>query len=343
MGDLTGYSGICTKIRAMERWRLSESQLKRLEESTAVSEAVEYLKTFPPYRKVLEGAGEELHRGQIEERLKQTLYLDFASLYRFSNLKQRHFLDLYFMHYEIQILKTCLRNGAGRQEEKQELSGFLEFFNRHSAIDLEALSHCTSIGEFIRCLKGTPYYEALTELERTGRAAIPACETAMDMVYFRTMWKVKDKYLSKEEREIITQCFGTRMDMLNLQWIVRAKKYYRLKEGAVYELLIPASLHLKKKELQEMAGAEDVGQVFEIIRRSWYRKAGLGQVNDSRQLERLAREITNRVYERTWQREPYSIAALNSCLYFKEQEAGRIVTAIERIRYGMKNSQYSEE
>lgn len=54
-------------------------------------------------------------------------YEDFASLYQFANMKQRRFLDLYFMHYEIGIVKTCLRNGAGRREAAQDLSGFKEF------------------------------------------------------------------------------------------------------------------------------------------------------------------------------------------------------------------------
>ena len=52
--------------------------------------------------------------GRIEQLLNLAQYEDFASLYQFANMKQRRFLDLYFMHYEIGIVKTCLRNGAGR-------------------------------------------------------------------------------------------------------------------------------------------------------------------------------------------------------------------------------------
>ena len=33
--------------------------------------------------------------------------------------------------------------------------------------------------------------------------------------------------------------------------------------------------------------------------------------------------------------DPYSIAALNSYLYFKEKEIRRIITTLERIRYGV--------
>ena len=82
---------------------------------------------------------DELHRGKIEQLLNLSKYHDFAKLYRFANVGQRRFLDLYFMHYEIDILKTCLRNAAGNRESAQDLSGFKEFFDKHSDMDLVQL------------------------------------------------------------------------------------------------------------------------------------------------------------------------------------------------------------
>ena len=52
-------------------------------------------------------------------------------------------------------------------------------------------------------------------------------------------------------------------------------------------------------------------------------------------LNALSRELVDRIYQMTGRREPYSIAALNSYLYFKEREIERIITTIEQIRYGV--------
>lgn len=90
-------------------------------------------------------------------------------------------------------------------------------------MDLVQLSQCRSIEDVIRGLKGSAYYEPLEKLLEQGKATLPACETAMDMLYFKTIWKIKDKYLSKAEAKMLAQCFGTKMDMLNFQWICRAK------------------------------------------------------------------------------------------------------------------------
>ena len=195
MGSLIHYSGISTKIRAMERWRIKPEQFEQMAALESVPEAVRFLRSLPPYEKIFSGVEDkELHRGRIEQLLNLAQYEDFASLYQFANMKQRRFLDLYFMHYEIGIVKTCLRNGAGRREAAQDLSGFKEFFDRHSSVDLAQLSQCRSIDEVISGLKGTIYYSPLESLRQKGQAVLPACETAVDMLYFKTVWKIKEKY-----------------------------------------------------------------------------------------------------------------------------------------------------
>lgn len=336
MGSLIHYSGISTKIRAMERWRIKPEQFEQMAALESVPEAVRFLRSLPPYEKIFSGVEDkELHRGRIEQLLNLAQYEDFASLYQFANMKQRRFLDLYFMHYEIGIVKTCLRNGAGRREAAQDLSGFKEFFDRHSSVDLAQLSQCRSIDEVISGLKGTIYYSPLESLRQKGQAALPACETAVDMLYFKTVWKIKEKYLSGQGKKDLTQCFGTRMDMLNLQWICRAKKYYHLPEGEIYAMIIPISLHLKKTEIRAMAQAEDVEQVYALIRNSWYGRLDLGNLEKGQSLEEPCREVIDRIYELTSRKEPYSASVLNSYLYFKEREIEKIITTIERIRYGV--------
>ena len=59
---------------------------------------------------------------------------------------------------------------------------------------------------------------------------------------------------------MLAQCFGTKMDMLNFQWICRAKKYYNLSEGDIYALIIPIQYHVTKKEIQTMAQAENMAR-----------------------------------------------------------------------------------
>ncbi len=44
------------------------------------------------------------------------------------------------------------------------------------------------------------------------------------------------KVLKKKELEILTRDYGSKIDLLNLQWIYRAKKYYEMKPVDIYAL-----------------------------------------------------------------------------------------------------------
>ncbi|MBS6955221.1 MAG: V-type ATPase subunit [Enterocloster asparagiformis] len=339
MGSLITYSGIATKVKAMERWRISDSQFEEMGALESVPEAVDYLRRFPPYGSIFDGLEDhQLHRGNIEQQLNLSQYQDFAKLYKFANLKQRRFLDLYFMHYEIGIIKTCLRNAVGHRDQRQDLSMFREFFERHSSLDLIQLSESQNMEQFVANLNGSAYYGPLSQLVQRGSLSLPECENTLDMIYFRNIWRIKKKYLKKSEQEIIGKCFGTRMDMLNLQWIYRSKKFYHLTPGDIYAILIPINLHLTKAQIGRMVEAGSAEEFLTILEGTWYRRSVPADFKAEPDLKALADEINDQIYLLTSRREPYSIAILNSYLYFKEREIERIITTLESIRYGVKIS-----
>lgn len=101
------YSAVSAKIRAMQGRFLTDTDFSQLAFSDSVSAAVETLKSRPSYSCAFEAAGDgELNRSRIEQLLWRSLYRDYSSLYRFAAVSQRKFLDLYFMHFEVDILKN---------------------------------------------------------------------------------------------------------------------------------------------------------------------------------------------------------------------------------------------
>ena len=96
MGRLLSYSGISTKIRAMQSKLISESEIQEMLQFTSVSHAAAWLKRTPEYAKAWADLDENsLHRGQIEKLLKASIFKDFSKIYQFANPEQRKFLDLY--------------------------------------------------------------------------------------------------------------------------------------------------------------------------------------------------------------------------------------------------------
>ena len=97
MGNLLEYSGIVTKIRGMEAKLLTPEQFTEIANLESVPEIVEYLKKNTAYAGILETLeADQIHRGNIEKVLAQSLYHDYTKIYRFCGQKQRRFIKLIF-------------------------------------------------------------------------------------------------------------------------------------------------------------------------------------------------------------------------------------------------------
>ena len=95
MGKLLFYSGISTKIRAMQSKLITEDQIQEMLQFTSTSHAAAWLKRTPEYSKTWASLDENsLHRGQIEKLLKASIFDDFSKIYQFASSEQRKFLDL---------------------------------------------------------------------------------------------------------------------------------------------------------------------------------------------------------------------------------------------------------
>lgn len=338
--SLLTYSGITTKVRAMESHLISDSQFREMANLEDVRSAAEYLRLQPAYADIFTDLDDtKLHRGYIEQLLTLSKYRDFTKLYRFSNLSQRKFLDLYFMHYEIDIIKKCLRNVMSHQKTDLDLSMFRDFFEKHSDIDLLSLAQADSLPVLIAGLEGSVYYRLLTSATEDttpdGSSTIFDYELKMDILYFKTIWKAKSKLLTKKEQKILDQCFGSQLDMLNIQWIYRSKKYYSLPPADIYALLIPVQYRLKAEQIQRMAEAATPEDFFAALKDTYYGGLTKAGVPEHPNLEALNEQIQNRIYHMVSRKNPYSIAILDSYLYFKELEKQKLITTIEGIRYGL--------
>ena len=337
---LLAYSGITTKVRAMESRLLKPEQFRELAEQEDVRSAADYLKEQPAYAEVFDGLDDtKLHRGYIEQILTQSEYRDFTRLYRFSSMKQRKFLDLYFKHYEVEVIKKLLRHMLGGREGQTDLSMFQGFFEKHSELDLETLCRAKNFSEFTEALEGTVYGKLLSQMQEKGQTGLFDCELKLDLFYFQLLWKLRNKLLSRTERKILDDCFGSRLDLLNIQWICRARSFYRLSQAEIYALLIPVHYRLRADKVKLLVEAEDDAKFFAVLRETPYGKQEELQTGQMPDIQLLSNQMLNRIYGRTGHRYPHSPAVLDSYLYRKELEMRKIVTALEGIRYGLPASE----
>lgn len=333
MGNVIAYSGIYAKVSSMQAQLLQEEDFKRLAEQGISRDKAIFLSGFRSYASLFSSESTEpMHRADVERRLFLSLLDDFEKLYRFSNTEQRIFMDLYFAHFEVRLIKICLEAVVGHTQMPQLLR-YMPYFKRHSRINLEALSESESIGQFIERLAGTEYYAILARLFESGTARLADYETAIDMRFFNTMWKRKDRVLKADARRVVEKTLGSRIDILNLNWIYRVKKYYKMTPNEIYGLLIPVRYRISLAEMKAMVEAPDLAAFETAEQRTRYGPLLAAERRDGAGLGEAAVRLQEAFYRASARREPYSIAPINTYFFLKEEEIRRIISIIERSHY----------
>lgn len=338
MRGLLTYSGITAKVRAMSGKLLTEKDFETLVELPDVPAAFTFLRQTPAYEKALADLGEgEVHREQVEACIEASIFRDYAKIYYFAEPDQEKFLKKYARRYEIKVLKNCLRRAFVGQMPGIEVFRDPAFFDKFTALSPRALATAESIGAVVEALSGTPYYAPLKTLEGRSGVALFDYETALDIFHFQAMWRDKGRIVSKGSVETLTKTYGTRVDLLNLWSIHRARTWYRLSEAETFRMIIPVHYRLRREEISALVAAESDAQFAAELAKTRYGKNFPELRPDN--LEDMYVHILNGVVRAEALKHPYSVATLFDYLYRKEHQDYRVITAIECIRYGIRGEE----
>ena len=334
MGNLLAYSGIVTKVRAMEGKLLTPGQFEKIAGLGSVPEIVEYLKKNTAYVDVLETLSEEqIHRGNIEKVLVQSLYHDYTKLYRFCGQKQRRFMKLVMKSYEIDLINYCFRIVINHYKQPFDLGYKQPFFDRYSQVSIGKLITSRTTDELVENLKGTEYYEPLRKLRDSQNVTLYDYDLTLNLYYFTSIWKEQKKVLKKDELELFMRDCGSKIDMLNMQWIYRVKKYYNMKPADIYLLLIPIHYKLSTEMVKEMVEAPGLTEFQAVVDRTTY--ARHYNFHQNLTIEQMYADCLHYLYTVDRRRNPYSIAVVNTYLFLKEEEIKKLTTAMECVRYSL--------
>ena len=333
MQGLFSYSAVTTKMRAMEGRLLKPQEYEEMAALGSVTEVVEYLKRYPSYQKLFSQENFDIHRGKVEALFQRAIYADFTKIYKFSGLEQRRFLDIYYIRYEIAVLKNCLRMLFNQYEAALDLAEFQAFFEKRSELDVEKLGNSKSIPEFVENLQGSIFYSVLKRLENAPEATLFDYENALNLFYMKRMWKAYEKVMKKRDWQIISEVYGSWIELLNLQWIYRAKKYYHMTPADIYAFIVPIHYKIHKELFKKIVSAETVEEMGELLKTCYY--ARFCEEMDTSSIEDIYKELMEKIHDISSRKYPYSIICIENYLYKKTKEIDRLTTLIECVRYGL--------
>ena len=318
----------------MQAKLLTEKDFENIANLKSVPEAIDYLKEKPAYADYVNRMDVSLyHRGNVEKVLYQSLFDDYTRIFRFAGMEQKKFLKIYWKRYEIDLINYCLRIIFNHYDKPFDLEYKKEFFDKYSQISIDKLITSRNIVELVDNLRGTEYYAPLQKLRDAEDANLFDYDLALDLYYFSSMWKKNKRLLKGKELELYTRDCGTKIDLLNIQWIYRAKKYYHMLPPDIYSLTIPIHYRISVEEFKMLVEAPTLEEFERQLGTTYYAKKLVGF--EGKKLEHIYKECLKRLYLSDRRKNPYSIATVNTYLFLKEEEIYKLTTALECIRYGL--------
>ncbi len=331
MGILLSYSGIVTKIRAMQANLISSEDYQAIADLESTSEFIAFLKNHPGYREIFYNYDEHvLHRGQAEKVFINGLYQDFSKIYEFADPEQRNDLNFIFFRYEVDVLKSCMQMIYTKVND-YNLNIFAPFFNRHSSIDVKALASSQTIDEYINHLRATPYYSLLNNLSNASAATPFDYQMQLDIYYYKKVWQLKDKQINGDNRLAFTQRLGSEIDLLNILWLYRSKKYFNVRSADSYAYVIPITYKLTKEKLVQLTESASIDEFIAVIKTTHYEHL-ISSMEDG-SIENTCQKLITKIYKDNTSLYPASMSPVNYYLHLKQMEVRRLITALECIRY----------
>ena len=328
------YGGIITKVKAMSSHLVKEADFKRIVELDSIAELINYLRTKPSYEQIFKDVNETtIHRGQIEELMKTSLLMDFGKIYTFGTREQRAFLDVFFLRYEVNILKECLEL-IYNQKNTLHLAEFQPFFEKHSELNITALAECESLDEYISYLKDTKYEAILSNLHNSNNTiSLSDFEAQLDIFCYQRIWKMLNKNFKGKEKKRMLTLFGTQIDILNIMWIYRSKKFYDVSAKEIYLTIIPIHFHLRKEQIVKLVESSGVTEFLSALQTTYYSYLEKEYAKGS--IESIYSEQMHKNYKQLLRSASHSMLNVLYYLFLKEEELDHVTTALECIRYNL--------
>ncbi|MEA1974819.1 MAG: V-type ATPase subunit, partial [Bacillota bacterium] len=202
---------------------------------------------------------------------------------------------------------------------------------KFSDINYELLSSSKNMDALIENLKQTKYYKILLN-HKNAENRLFYMEMSLDVLYFKELNKEMKKVLGDSKENTILEVLGKNSDLLNIQWIYRGLKSYKLLPEELLNYVLLTGYQFNYSDLKKLCYSKNIESLIEQIKKSKY--GFLFQEGDFELL--MERNVERYIYNLFRNIEKISTMNLNksiSYIHKLEYEMRDIFTIMEAVKY----------
>ncbi len=334
MRQLTKYAFANAKIRAMLSYLLEPSLFSRLLEAKDIYEIREELKKTA-YKGVMERLGQQtLDLGLLEKEILNYDISIYERIYLILNSRtEKDFIALLKQRYELEELKVALR--LWHKKLGVDIADYLVGRKISFDIDFKKIVLCQNIEEIILLLDDTPYKKPLLKAREKfkERSSLFYLEVSLDIDYYQRLFECIARF-SSVDKSIARKILGVEIDIENINWLIRLRKYYSLGMGEILDWVIPGGEKINKDRVREFYTSDGLSKVVESLALGPYVKLKDLVEENIYLLENFLYEVLLHQVKRTLAGFPFTIGTVLGYLILKHRESLNLVSLFYAKAHG---------
>ena len=323
------YPAINAKMKCMYANNFGREEIDELLSQMDLIGAISFLKSK---FKSLDNLKPDSNRREIEKALN-TVYIDeILKIYRYLNKSDREFLTKLLLRQEILCLKNVFRNVVTNRDIKRNI-GDVSYWTENLFTNIDGIDDVTTKEEFYEIIKKEEYSPIFKEYIESEEMELDELEVKLDKYYFEKTFSLA------KNNKTIEKLIGIEIDLNNLSWIVRSKKFFGYSKEEISTLLIPIEYNLNKKIIDKMLDAKSFDELNQLLDNTKYSNIFKSEETVEHDID----VFLFKEYKKVYRNKIFDIRAMYVVFNLINTDIRNIINIIEGIRYSKDIKQIKEK
>lgn len=316
------YPNLNAKLKGMYEKRISKSDLEDLVKQNNLKNAILLLKSKYD---IFKNSDENIDRLEIESLLEKDQINNILKIKKLLNKKDTEIFEMFLLQYEIKCVKSIFRKLFSNDKTDDIVIQKVKMWTVTLFSDIKGIETVQNFYEFFEAVKRMKYNKILKKYQEQDNINVFEVENEIDKLYFETLYDmIKNEVNSKK-------IIGSEIDLLNVLWIFRIKKYYNFENEKINQILIKRYYKLKPNTMKKIEQTNTFEEIKEIMKDTVYKDVFFDENNLEENIDKYLYEINKKIFRNDMTSIAYVLAYVNMIDY----ENKDIINTIEGIRYNM--------
>ena len=316
------YPNINAKLKGMYAKRITKLDLEDLIKQNNLKNAVLLLKSKC---EIFKNSDENIDRLEIESLLEEDQIKDILKIKKLLENKDMKIFELFLLQYEIKCVKSMFRKLFSDDKTDDIIVQNVKRWTVSLFEDIKGIETVQNFYEFFQAIKRMKYSKILKKYQEQENINVFEVENDIDKLYFETLFDEVKKEAGLEK------IIGSEIDLLNVLWIFRIKKYYNFEDEKLKQILIKRNYKLNQKTIIKLINAKSFEEIKEIMQKTVYKEVFTDEKHFEQNIDRYLYRVNKKIFKKDIMSVAYIFAYINMIDY----ENNDIINTIEGIRYNM--------